>query len=130
MRTIRQGDSGLPVSEIRQVLGSLGLLDGTQSDRFDSEVARAVRAFQQSRGLSADGQVTEETWRALDAARWRLGARTLYHSVPEPLVGEDVRVLQERLLEMGYDVGRADGIYGVRTARALAQFQQDRKSVV
>lgn len=125
MRTIRQGDSGLPVSEIRQVLGSLGLLDGTQSDRFDSEVARAVRAFQQSRGLSADGQVTEETWRALDAARWRLGARTLYHSVPEPLVGEDVRVLQERLLEMGYDVGRADGIYGVRTARALAQFQRE-----
>src|SRR5690606_1385261 len=93
--------------------------------QFDAEVVRAVRAFQQSRGLTADGRVTEETWRALAAARWRLGARTLFHSAPDPLVGEDVRALQERLLEMGYDTGRADGIYGARTARALAQFQRE-----
>ena len=66
-----------------------------------------------------------ETWQALDAARWRFGARTLYHAVPEPLIGEDVRSLQERLLEMGYDVGRADAIYGVRTSRAVAQFQRE-----
>jgi N-acetylmuramoyl-L-alanine amidase len=45
--------------------------------------------------------------------------------VSEPLVGEDVRALQERLLEMGYDVGRADGVYGPRTARAVAQFQRE-----
>jgi N-acetylmuramoyl-L-alanine amidase len=53
------------------------------------------------------------------------GAATLFHSVPEPLAVEDVRSLQERLLEMGYDVGYADGIYGARTARALAQFQRE-----
>src|SRR5262245_15056733 len=92
---------------------------------FDERTERAVRAFQQSRGLTADGQVDEETWRALDAARWRLGARTLYQSVPEPLIGDDVHQLQERLLEMGYDVGRADGIYGARTARAVAMFQRE-----
>src|SRR5690606_8286197 len=53
------------------------------------------------------------------------GARTLFPTTPEPLVGEDVRALQERLLEMGYDVGRADAIYGPRTARAVAQFQRE-----
>ncbi|MGH3682162.1 MAG: peptidoglycan-binding domain-containing protein, partial [Natronosporangium sp.] len=125
MRTIRHGDTGPAVIEIREILDSLGLLAEWPSEVFDEPVARAVRAFQQSRGLSADGEVTEETWRALSAARWRLGARTLFHSVPDPLVGEDVRSLQERLLEMGYDVGRADGIYGARTARALAQFQRE-----
>ena len=41
-----------------------------------------------------------QTWRALD--------RVLNRSVNEPLVGDDVHTLQERLLEMGYDVGRAD----------------------
>ncbi len=45
--------------------------------------------------------------------------------MPDPLTGEDVRSLQERLLEMGYDVGRADAIYGIRTSRAVAQFQRE-----
>lgn len=127
MRPIRPGDRGPAVTEIRKVLAGLDLLvpSAPDSDEFDAHTERAVRAFQQSRGLSVDGRVGTETWRALDAARWRLGARTLYHSVPEPLTGEDIRSLQERLLEMGYDVGRADAIYGVRTARALAQFQRE-----
>ncbi|WP_018217772.1 N-acetylmuramoyl-L-alanine amidase [Salinispora vitiensis] len=127
MRPIRPGDRGPAVTEIRKVLANLDLLvpAAPDSDEFDVRTERAVRAFQQSRGLSVDGRVGTETWQALDAARWRLGARSLYHSVPEPLIGEDIRSLQERLLEMGYDVGRADAIYGVRTARALAQFQRE-----
>jgi N-acetylmuramoyl-L-alanine amidase len=114
------------VTEIRTVLTGLDLLPADRrGDEFDAETERAVRAFQQSRGLSVDGRVGTETWQALEAARWRLGARTLYHAVPDPLIGEDVRSLQERLLEMGYDTGRADAVYGVRTARAVAQFQRE-----
>ncbi len=132
MRTIRRGDRGPAVVEIRTVLCGLDLLPPSAVERadgapveFDEQTELAVRAFQQSRGLSADGRVDEETWRALDAARWRLGARTLYPSVPDPLTGDDVRQLQERLLEMGYDVGRADAVYGPRTARAVATFQRE-----
>ncbi|MDZ5444176.1 N-acetylmuramoyl-L-alanine amidase [Micromonospora sp. 4G57] len=126
MRPIRPGDRGPAVTEIRTVLTGLELLpSGGHGDEFDVATERAVRAFQQSRGLSVDGRVGTETWQALDAARWRLGARTLYHAVPKPLIGEDVRSLQERLLEMGYDVGRADAIYGIRTTRAVAQFQRE-----
>jgi N-acetylmuramoyl-L-alanine amidase len=124
VRSIRRGDSSPAVAEIRSILVGLDLLD-TASDVFDDAMDKAVRAFQQSRGLGVDGLVGDETWGALDAARWRLGARTLYHSVPDALVGEDVRALQERLLEMGYDTGRADSIYGSRTARAVAQFQRE-----
>src|SRR5690606_9810545 len=54
-----------------------------------------------------------------------LGARILAHEQPEPLFGDDVRQLQERLLELGYDLGRADGIFGRRTAAALANFQRE-----
>src|SRR5256885_4889936 len=130
MRTIRRGDRGPAVAEIRAVLRTLDVLPAGTADsglraEFDEQTELAVRTFQQSRGLSADGRVGEETWRALDAARWRLGARTLYQSVPEPLIGDDVRQLQERLLEMGYDVGRADAIYRPRTARAVATFQRE-----
>jgi N-acetylmuramoyl-L-alanine amidase len=112
--------------EIRTVLTSLGLLADVEGGaEYDADTEIAVRSFQQSRGLSVDGKVGDETWRALDAARWRLGQRGLYQAVPEPLVGDDVRQLQERLLEMGYDLGRADGVYGAYTARAVAQFQRE-----
>ena len=124
MRSIRRGDRGPAVAEIASILVGLDLLDDA-SDDFDDAMDTAVRAFQQSRGIGVDGLVGDETWGALDAARWRLGARTLFHSVPNALVGEDVRALQERLLEMGYDSGRADSIYGARTARAVAQFQRE-----
>jgi N-acetylmuramoyl-L-alanine amidase len=125
MRVIRHGDTGPAVTEIRSILLGLGMLADGEGDQFDEATAHAVRAFQQSRGLTADGRVDEETWRALEAARWHLGARTLFQSVGDPLVGEDVRALQERLLEMGYDAGRPDAIYGGRTARAVAQFQRE-----
>ncbi|WP_433827839.1 N-acetylmuramoyl-L-alanine amidase [Actinoplanes sp. CA-015351] len=125
MRSIRRGDTGPAVSEIRSILAGLELISADEPDVFDEAVEDAVRAFQQGRGLGVDGLVGDETWGALDAARWRLGSRTLFHSVPDALVGEDVRALQERLLEMGYDTGRPDAIYGARTARAVAQFQRE-----
>jgi N-acetylmuramoyl-L-alanine amidase len=124
VRAIRSGDTGPAVSEIQSILVALDFLS-TVSHTYDQDTETAVRGFQQSRGIGVDGLVGDETWQALDGARWTLGSRTLFHSVPDALVGEDVRALQERLLEMGYDTGRADGIYGVRTARAVAQFQRE-----
>ena len=116
MRPIRPGERGPAVVEIRSVLTTLGVLTAANgaSDLYDDATEQAVRAFQQSRGLSTDGVVGEETWLALDGARWRLGQRALYHGVSDPFVGDDVAQLQERLLEMGYDPGRCDGIYGQR----------------
>lgn len=129
MRPICRGDRGAAVLEIRSILAGLRLLeapsDPLEEAVFGPDLERAVRAFQQSRGLSVDGEVGDETWRALLAAQWHLGARTLYQAIPDPFTGDDVRQLQERLLEMGYDVGRADGVYGARTARAVAQFQRE-----
>jgi len=125
MRAIGHGDDGLAVVEIRAILNTLGLLEPSPRTVYDESVVRAVRAFQQARGLTATGEVNDETWRALDAARWTLGARILSHERPEALFGDDVRQLQERLLELGYDLGRADGIFGRRTAAALASFQRE-----
>jgi N-acetylmuramoyl-L-alanine amidase len=129
MQAIRRGDRGDAVVEIRAILSSLSLLPGEAppdpDQVFDGPVERAVRAFQQARGLSVTGEVNEETWRAIDAARWSLGSRVLAHVQPEPLFGDDVRALQERLLELGYDLGRADGIFGRQTAAALARFQRE-----
>jgi len=39
--------------------------------------------------------------------------------------GEDVKKLQERLNELGYDCGKADGIFGVKTQTAVQKLQKD-----
>ncbi len=129
MHVIRPGDRGPAVVEIRAILTTLNMLHDTAASYtdaiYDATVERAVREFQQARGLTVTGAVNQETWRAIDAARWNLGSRVLAHEQPEPLFGDDVRQLQERLLELGYDLGRADGILGRRTAAALAKFQRE-----
>jgi N-acetylmuramoyl-L-alanine amidase len=133
VQLIRRGDTGPAAAEVRASLVKLGLLsegrhaapEDPQNVLFDAACELALREFQQARGLNADGIVGPETWRALVASRWRLGDRVLTRSVNEPMVGDDVHTLQERLLEMGYDVGRADGIFGARTELALRSFQRE-----
>ncbi len=125
----RLGASGPAVAEIRAKLAAIGLLPGDAGSsgppQFDVEVDHAVRAFQQQRGLTVDGIVGPQTYRALDDARWRLGDRILSFSVSSTMTGDDVATLQQRLLDMGFACGRVDGILGSGTAAALREFQRN-----
>jgi N-acetylmuramoyl-L-alanine amidase len=128
MQFLRLGDRDRGVAEVRRTLASLGLLANTDpgvEDLFDPATETALRAFQQRRGLTIDGVVGRESWRALQAARWRLGDRTLAHNATSQLIGDDVTELQRQLLEIGYNAGRLDGHFGPTTAAALMTFQRD-----
>ena len=128
MQLYRLGDTGPAVLDVQATLISLGLLDSS-SGIFDAATDRALREFQQRRGLSIDGVVGPETYRALAAARWALGDRLLSPAT-RPYIGDDVAVLQERLLELGFDAGRADGVFGARTQTALRGLQKEYGLVV
>ncbi len=131
---IRRGDTGPAVAEIRDRLGRLGLLAHEAADHeqrvdpaqdcFDESVDRAVRSFQQERGLTVDGVVGEQTFRRLEEARWALGDRVLSYSPGHLVTGDDVLALQQRLSGLGFDLGRVDGVFGVRTDAALREFQR------
>jgi N-acetylmuramoyl-L-alanine amidase len=127
MQLLRRGDSGPAVLEVRATLGRFGLVPtGTpQDDRFDTDTERAVRAFQQQRGLIADGIVGPATYRALREAGWTLGDRMLAHLISAPMSGDDVLALQERLLELGFDPGRPGGVFDEQTENALRKFQRE-----
>jgi N-acetylmuramoyl-L-alanine amidase len=133
MYPLRPGDRGAAVADVRAALRSLELLQPAAGDDgepgteavYDEATELAVRHFQQVRGLTVDGQVGEETYRALSEARWSLGDRLLHHDPSRPMRGDDVTNLQERLLELGYDAGRADGILGPETEAGLRAFQRD-----
>lgn len=128
MQLLRRGDRSNGVAEIRAILASLGLLanlDPTTEDLFEETTELAVRAFQQRRGLTVDGLVGDETYRALQAARFRLGDRVIGHNATHQMVGDDVTDLQRSLLEIGYAAGRPDGHFGPSTASALQSLQRD-----
>jgi N-acetylmuramoyl-L-alanine amidase len=126
-RLFRLGDVDPAVRDIRDrlaVSGDLPPSSGPALDEYDAAVAHAVRAFQQRRGLLADGIVGPQTYRALDGARWALGDRILVHTPGHLLAGDDVAELQERLLGLGFHVGRVDGLFGPSTEVALRELQR------
>lgn len=127
MQALRRGSTGSAVADVRRMLASLGLLanNGDATDVFDEATELAVRHFQQRRGISVDGAVGRETYSALTGAHWRLGDRVLAHASGQLLSGDDVAALQERLLELGYDIARPDGVFGPRTADGLRSFQRE-----
>ena len=84
---------------------------------FDSAVDRAVRAFQQQKGLAVDGMVGPATWAALII------------TVRQGSQGDAVRGVQEefqfRNLSGDPDKGlQVDGIFGPKTDAAVRGFQQ------
>jgi N-acetylmuramoyl-L-alanine amidase len=115
-------DRGDLITAVTSTLHRLGFLENT-TDRFNQEVTDAVRAFQQARGLSVSGEIDSPTEKALEEARWKLGDRTLKLQEPN-MHGDDVATLQSRLIEMGFNSGRVDGIFGPTTEKAVLDFQR------
>jgi len=129
MQLLRRGDNGPAVVDVRARLRQFGLLAEPEGlpghGRFDVAVEHAVRAFQQQRGLITDGIVGPATFRALRDAGWTLGDRMLALMISSPMSGDDVVTLQERLLELGYNPGRAGGVFDEQTELALHRFQRE-----
>jgi N-acetylmuramoyl-L-alanine amidase len=126
MELIRQGAHGEDVRDVQHRLLGAGLrvepdeLDGS----FGVSTTEAVREFQRRRGLPDDGIVGPDTWNQLVEAGYRVGDRTLYLRSPA-FRGDDVRELQRMLNALGFDAGKADGIFGPRVATAVREFQRN-----
>ncbi|MGR6966683.1 N-acetylmuramoyl-L-alanine amidase [Geodermatophilus sp. URMC 61] len=133
MQPLGPGDRGPAVADVHAALRALTLLPaGSAAEEasldqavYDASTELAVRHFQQVRGLTVDGRVGEETYRALSEARWSLGDRLLHHDPVRPVRGDDVTNLQDRLHELGYDAGPVDGVFGPETETGLRAFQRD-----
>ena len=123
-RLIRVGDTGPAVRDVQRrlahALDTPLAVDGV----FGPATLEAVRRFQRDRGLAADGIVGPETWRALVEAGYSLGDRLLWRSATM-MRGDDVRELQHRLNQLGFDSGPEDGIFGPLTQAAVEEFQRN-----
>lgn len=128
MKLFRTGSAGREVMDIQSRLVAAGFLEEDCREKrdgaFGPHTDSAVRAFQQQRGLIADGIVGQDTWRSLVEASRALGGRFLYLREP-PLRGDDVAELQGRLNALGFYSGKEDGIFDQDAAIAVEQFQRN-----
>lgn len=136
-RVLRVGDRSARVAEARAALARLGRLPGftgelsewkeqkfSEEDRyFDPELANALKAFQQSRGVIPAGTIDDATLRELRHASYRLGSRVLQFQPNNELVGDDVAQLQRQLQELGFYPHRIDGHFGQGTYASLREYQ-------
>ena len=117
------GDRSTAIELISNTLLRLGFITAP-SDIFDEKLTQGIKAFQQERGLTATGVINEITSRSLEEARFKLGDRVLSFNSSSVMRGDDVSNLQDRLIQMGFNCGKVDGVFGANTERAVKECQK------
>lgn len=95
------------VKRAQELLIGLGLLEGSADGIAGPITSEAIRAFQTAQGMAATGQLDPATLVALERV----------HIMP-------VKDVQQRLIDLGYLSGEADGKWGSRSKSAMALFQK------
>ncbi|NER06845.1 MAG: hypothetical protein F6K17_31830, partial [Okeania sp. SIO3C4] len=93
---------------------------------------RAVREFQQDKGIAATGQIEPTTWSLLFAGnRSNQIHSSLLNTSTRPLsfgqVSPQVAIIQRRLAELGYYRGPINSIYDQNTRAAVIRFQNSHR---
>lgn len=115
--TIKNGSRGSAVKEAQTILNNLGYNAGSVDGIFGTNTENAVKQFQQNMGLSVDGIVGKNTWDKL------LNSTNEYPTIKKGSKNNYVTIAQNRLNELGYEAGSADGIFGTNTENAVKAFQ-------
>jgi peptidoglycan hydrolase-like protein with peptidoglycan-binding domain len=119
-RTAAVAPAVQPSAEVRdsqQRLQALGFYNGPIDGVWGPETRDAVERFQASRGLTVTDRLDEPTRTAL------LAPPSAPVAMTHPT---DVRTVQNRLRQLGYYNGPADGVWGPETQVAVERFQRSR----
>jgi len=126
---LNPGDRSDAIALIANTLTRLGFLT-TPSDLYDENLTQGIKAFQQERGLTSTGVINEITKRALEEARFKLGDRVLSFSPTALIRGDDVSNLQQRLIQLGFNCGKIDGVFGSNSGGAPGVLRESAKHAV
>ena len=139
--TLKNGAQGQAVKDMQQRLRDLGYLDSWADGNFGDVTERAVKAFQSNNGLTPDGKAGPSTLKKLYANDAKPAvtptakptatpkAETLNYYLELGNTGKKVTTLQNRLIELGWLDGSADGSYGHATEYAIKAFQARYRSL-
>lgn len=93
---------------------------------FGSETEEAIKQLQRDVHIEVDGIVGKNTWDALNSVFVKPVAVYPGYLIKKGQQGENVRKIQEKLIELGYSCGLcgADSIFGRGTHNAVIAFQK------
>ena len=129
---LKSGSAGIEVRKLQGRLAELGYYSGGVDGIYGETTVTAVKAFQRNNGLSGDGQAGAQTQKKLYSATANYANRPVTTADPGAsrslemgMTGNDVYALQQRLIELRYLTGVADGVFGEETRVALIAFQKN-----
>lgn len=137
-RTLKMGSHGMDVTYLQMRLTELGYYRARNDGKFMADDRAAVMAFQKSNGLSITGIADIATLSRLYSSSAIInignsqGPITQYpdyisFTLRMGMRGDAVRNMQQRLIELGYLKGNADGKFGKATYYAVKSFQKVNK---
>ncbi|WP_163580108.1 N-acetylmuramoyl-L-alanine amidase [Gracilibacillus saliphilus] len=128
---LSMGSTGPNVELVQQRLNELGYNAGVVDGIYGSGTRQAVIDFQGDHFISTDGIVGEVTWSIL----FNGTANGIYATYPGYVLsvgsqGDSVKIIQNQLNRLGFNVGSADGIFGSGTESGVKDYQESRNLVV
>lgn len=119
---LRLGSKGSDVLQLQEKLKTLNYYMGAIDGIYETNTKEAVKAFQKANGLTVDGTVGTKTLEVLNSptAKANIG-----ETLKLGMSGDAVKLMQSRLIELSYLIGKADGIFGQKTSLALTAFQKN-----
>ena len=125
---LERGSKGKKVETLQRRLIELGWLSGSVTGNYDETTEAAVSAFQKKAKLWVDGKAGPDTLKKLyssDAPRTSTPISSKRETLEMGSEGTEVKQLQQKLKELNYLSGSADGKFGVATEAAVKAFQKN-----
>ncbi|MBR6442672.1 MAG: peptidoglycan-binding protein, partial [Clostridia bacterium] len=125
---LERGSKGKKVETMQRRLIELGWLSGSVTGNYDETTEAAVSAFQKKAKLWVDGKAGPDTLKKLyssDAPRTSTPISSKRETLEMGSEGSEVKQLQQKLKDLNYLSGSADGKFGVATEAAVKAFQKN-----
>lgn len=132
---IREKSKGEPVTKLQTRLKELGYYEGELTGVCDENTVAAIKLFEGKHGLVADGEMSAADQQVLYGAT-AMEASVVVTPSPTPTVqpptktlrpgdkDDEVKLLQQRLKDLGYYTGNITGVYNDATTEAVKAFQK------
>ncbi len=117
------GAQGRKVAQAEKMLAKAGFDTGKRDDKLTTKTESALKEFQSSVGLEATGRLDNRTFAKLERVNKAQGKHPEY--ARQGTQSDRNEAVEKRLRRLGYDVGRADGVFDGQTAQAVKAFKGD-----